>query len=102
MLSEEFNLLPNFSGPNILLVANQELIVLHFFLLTPVVSLLLVSFFLIFYSSSWSYGPTFHIHSKSYFLPFLCQYLLHLGLSLDLFNFLLDLVHLALLSYIPH
>ena len=81
----EFNLLPNFSGHNTLytlLEASRELTVLHFLLPTPAVFLL--PFPCVFPNNFWLYGPTFHIRSMFYLLPFLYPRLLHLGLSLDL------------------
>ena len=90
VLLEKFNLLPNFSGHNILyrlLEASWELTVLHFLLLTPTAFPLPFSY--VFPNNFWSYGPTSHIHNIFYLLLFPCLYPLHLGLSLDLFGFLL-------------
>ena len=46
-------------------------------------------FLCVFPNNFWPYGPTFHIHSMSYPLPFLCLPPLHLGLFLDPFELLL-------------
>ena len=98
----EFNLLPSFSGRNILytlLEASQELTVLYFLLPTPAAFLLLFSY--AFPSSFWPCSPTFHTHSMSYLLLFLYLYLLCLGLSLDLFDLLLYQVYFFLFFCIP-
>ena len=86
----KFNLLPSFSGYNILyrlLEASRELIVLHFLL--PTLAAFLLSSSYVSSNNFWSYGPTFHIHSTFCLLLFsyLCPF--HLGLSLDLFDFFL-------------
>ena len=89
VLLEKFNLLPNFSGHNILyrlLEASWELTVLHFLLLTPTAFPL--PFPYVFPNNFWPYGSTSHIHNIFYLLLFSCLYPLHLGLSLDLFGFL--------------
>ena len=85
-----FDLLPSFSGHNTLyklLEASQELTVLHFLLLTHAAFQL--PFLCVFPNNFWPYGPTFHIHSTFYPLPFLCLHPLHLGLFLDPFELLL-------------
>ena len=90
VLLEKFNLLPNFSGHNTLyrlLEASQELTILHFLLPTPTAFLLLFPY--VFSNNFWPYGPISHIHDTFYLLLFPCLYPLHLGLSLDLFGFLL-------------
>ena len=84
----QFNLFPSFSGHNTLyrlLETSWELTVLHFLLPTPAVFLLL--FLYAFSNNFWLYGPTFHTHSMSCPLPFLCLSPLHLDLSLNPFEF---------------
>ena len=97
---EKFNLLPNFSGCNILyklLEASWELTVLHFLLPTLAAYPLLLFYFS---SNNFrSYGSTFHNDNMSYLLLSLCWHPSHLGLSVDLINFPLYWLYL-LYSYI--
>ena len=86
----KFILLPNFSGCNTLyrlLEASQELTVLHCLLLTPAVFLLLSSFSSIFSNNFWLYSPTSCTYSRFCLSLFLCSYLSHLGLFLDLLSY---------------
>ena len=94
-----FDLLPSFSGHNILyklLEASWKLTVLHFLLLTHVAFPL--PFLCVFPNNFWPYGPTFHIHSMFYPPPFLYLHPLHLGFFLDPFELLLYWMYFLLLS----
>ena len=85
----KLDLLPSFSGRNTLyrlLEASRELTVLYCLLLTPV-AFLLLSPFSTYPNNFWPYGPTSRTHSRFCLLPFLCPHPLHLGLSLDPFDF---------------